>query len=150
MVECSYATELELTSSLFSCVQIKRVSNYSPFDLFSGTEEGILKALGDLFETPQNNIRIFLEGDEVFGSPADRGSTDELVAFLEEKLAGVSEAPEGERVPVFQRLVASALNKSHVLDQLLRVQKLDAYDIEGAILAYKKFLETPQDTGPSL
>ncbi|KAG0613140.1 hypothetical protein M758_6G079400 [Ceratodon purpureus] len=125
--------------------KIKSVSKYSPLDLFSGNEEGILKALVDLFETPQNNIRVFLEGEEVFGGPVDGGSTDELVTSLEKKLAGVSVAPEGERVPEFQRLVASALNKSKVLDQLLRVQKLDAYDIEGAILAYKKFMEMTDD-----
>ena len=125
------------------------MSKYSPLDLFSGNEEGILKALVDLFETPQNNIRVFLEGEEVFGGPVDGGSTDELVTSLEKKLAGVSVAPEGERVPEFQRLVASALNKSKVLDQLLRVQKLDAYDIEGAILAYKKFMEMTDDAGQS-
>jgi inositol-pentakisphosphate 2-kinase len=121
------------------------VSKYSPLDLFSGNDEGIIKALVDLFETPQNNIRVFLEGVEVFG-----GSTDKLIASLEEKLAGVLVAPEGERVPAFQRLVASALNKSKALDQLLRVQKLDAYDIEGAILAYNKFMEMTDDAGQSL
>ena len=114
------------------------MSKYSPLDLFSGNDEGILKALVDLFETPQNNIRVFLGGEE------------EAIASLEEKLAGVSVAPEGERVPAFQRLVASALNKSKALDQLLRVQKLDAYDIEGAILAYKKFMEMNDDAGQSL
>jgi len=41
--------------------------------------------------------------------------------------------------------VASALNKSKVLDQLLRVQKLDAYDIEGAILTYQKFIGMTDD-----
>lgn len=125
--------------------KIKSVSKYSPLDLFSGNDEGIIKALVDLFETPQNNIRVFLEGVEVFGGPADGGSTDKLIASLEEKLAGVLVAPEGERVPAFQRLVASALNKSKALDQLLRVQKLDAYDIEGAILAYNKFMEMTDD-----
>lgn len=126
------------------------MSKYSPLDLFSGKDEGILKALTDLFETPQNNIRVFLGGKEVFGGPADGGSTDKAIASLEEELAGVSKAPEGERVPAFQRLVANALNKSKALDQLLKVQKLDAYDIEGAILAYNKFMDMTDDAGQSL
>lgn len=119
----------------------KAISKYSPLDLFSGSDERIIKALVDLFETPQNNVRVFLEGEQVFGAPADGQSIDEEVSSLEEKLAAVSVAPEGERVSVFQRLVASALNKSKALDQLLRVQKLDTYDIEGAILAYDKFMD---------
>jgi inositol-pentakisphosphate 2-kinase len=94
------------------------VSKYSPLDLFSGNDEGIIKALVDLFETPQNNIRVFLEGVEVFGGPADGGSTNKLIASLEEKLAGVLVALEGEHVPAFQRLVASAPNKNKALDQL--------------------------------
>lgn len=116
-------------------------------DLFSGNVEGIHKALVALFETPQNNLRVFLKGEEIFGGSENGRSTDEAIMTLEEKLAVVSVAPEGERVPVFQRLVASALNKSKVLDQLLSVQKLDAYDIEGAILAYNKFLGMTDDAG---
>lgn len=88
-----------------------------------------------------------MEGEQVFGAPADGQSIDEEVSSLEEKLAAVSVAPEGERVSVFQRLVASALNKSKALDQLLRVQKLDTYDIEGAILAYDKFMEMADNAG---
>lgn len=130
--------------------KIKSISKYSPLDLFSSTVEGIEKALVDLFETPQNNVRVFMEGNLVFGGPEDGGSTDETIISLDKKLAAVSVAPEGERVPAFQRLVATALNKSKVLDQLLRMQKLDAYDIEGAILAYMKFMgmtDDPED-GP--
>lgn len=128
-------------------VQIKSLSKYSPLDLFSGNVEGINKALVDLVETPQNNVRVFLAGAEIFGGQEDGGSTDEAVTSLDEKLAAVSVAPDGERVPAFQRLVATALNKSKILDQLLRVQKLDAYDIEGAILAYKKFMRMTDDAG---
>jgi inositol-pentakisphosphate 2-kinase len=123
------------------------VSKYSPLDLFSGNIERIYKALIALFETPQNNVRIFLKGEEIVGGPENGWSTDEAIMTLEEKLAVVSVAPEGERVPGFQRLVASALNQSKVLDQLLSVQKLDTYDIEGAILAYNKFLGMTDDAG---
>lgn len=90
-----------------------------------------------------------MEGNSVFGGPEDGGSTDEAIISLDKKLSAISVAPEGERVPAFQRLVATALNKSKVLDQLLRVQKLDAYDIEGAILAYMKFMGMADDPGQS-
>lgn len=127
--------------------QIKTMSKYCPLDLFSGNVEGIHKALVQMFETPQNNIRIFLKGVEIFGGPEDGGSTNELMVALEEKLGAVMVAPEGERVLIFQRLVASVLNKSKVLDQLLRLQKLDTYAIEGANLAYSKFTGMTDDAG---
>ncbi|KAG0585621.1 hypothetical protein KC19_2G026000 [Ceratodon purpureus] len=140
--------------------KVKSLSKYSPLDLFSGNVEGIHKALVALFETPQNNVRVFLKGEEIFGGSENIGSTDEEIMTLEEKLAAVSVAPEGERIPGFQRLVASALNESKVLDRLLSVQKQDAYDIEGAILAYNKFVgmtddaddctEARSETSPSL
>lgn len=129
---------------IFVYEQIKSLSKYSPLELFSGNSEAIHRALLALFETPQNNIRIFIDGVEVFGGPEDGGSTEEAINILEEKLEPISAAPEGQRIPVFQRLVASVLHKSKVLGQLLSVQKLDAYDIEGAILAYHKFLETTE------
>lgn len=127
--------------------KIKTMSKYCPLDLFSGNVEGIHKALVQMFETPQNNIRIFLKGVEIFGGPEDGGSTNELMVALEEKLGAVMVAPEGERVLIFQRLVASVLNKSKVLDQLLRLQKLDTYAIEGANLAYSKFTGMTDDAG---
>lgn len=85
-----------------------------------------------------------MDGVEIFGGPEDSRSTEEAINILEEKLVAISAAPRGQRVPVFQRLVASILHKSKILSQLLSVQKLDAYDIEGAILAYHKFLETTE------
>ena len=123
------------------------MSNYSPLDLFSGNVEGIHKALVALFETPQKNVRVFLKGKEIFGCLGKDCSTDEAIMTLEEKLATVSVSPEGECLPVLQRLVARALQESKVLNKLLSVQKLDAYDIEGAFLAYNKFLGMIDDAG---
>jgi inositol-pentakisphosphate 2-kinase len=128
-------------------VQISGLSKYSPLDLFSGNTEGIHKALLALFETPQNNLRIFMDGVEIFGGPEDGGSTEEAISILEEQLQRVSAAPKGQRVVAFQRLVAHMLHTSKILESLLCVQQLDEYDIEGAFVAYQKFLKPDADTG---
>jgi hypothetical protein len=39
------------------------------------------------------------------------------------------------------------LHTSKILESLLCVQQLDEYDIEGAIVAYHKFLKPDADTG---
>ncbi|CAM6060800.1 unnamed protein product [Sphagnum tenellum] len=126
--------------------KISSLSKYSPLDLFSGNTDGIHKALLALFETPQNNLRIFMDGVEIFGGPEDGGSTEEAISILEEQLQRVSAAPKGQRVVAFQRLVAHMLHTSKILESLLCVQQLDEYDIEGAIVAYHKFLKPDADT----
>lgn len=88
-----------------------------------------------------------MDGVEVFGGPRDGGSTEKSIQCLEDKLEGVSAAPKGERVSAFQKLVAEILHKSKILGRLLSVQKLDAYDIEGVMLAYNKFLSSTDDAG---
>jgi inositol-pentakisphosphate 2-kinase len=128
-------------------VQISRLSKYSPLDLFSGNTDGIHKALLALFETPQNNLCIFMDGVEIFGGPEDGGSTEEAISILEEQLQRVSAAPKGQHVVAFQRLVAHMLHTSKILERLLSVQQLDEYDIEGAFVAYRKFLKPDADTG---
>jgi inositol-pentakisphosphate 2-kinase len=127
--------------------KISSLSKYSPLDLFSGNTDGIHKALLALFETPQNNLRIFMDGVEIFGGPEDGGSTEEAISILEEQLQRVSAAPKGQRVVAFQRLVAHMLHTSKILESLLYVQQLDEYDIEGAIVAYHNFLKPDADTG---
>ncbi|KAB1227748.1 Inositol-pentakisphosphate 2-kinase [Morella rubra] len=47
--------------------QIPELSEYNPPDLFSKSKDRIYKAMNDLFTTPQNNFRVFLNGSLVFG-----------------------------------------------------------------------------------
>ena len=46
--------------------KILSMSGYCPTDLFSGDEECMEFALAALFQNPQNNLKIFLDGAPVF------------------------------------------------------------------------------------
>ncbi|CAM6117342.1 unnamed protein product [Calypogeia fissa] len=117
--------------------KIDHISKYDPLDLFSGTRDGILKAIEALFETPQNNLRIFLNGEEIFGA----SKNDKLsIIHFDNVLEGFVPAQAGERVQAFQNFVTDLLLKSDILHKLLAVQRLDYYDIEGAIQVYDRFL----------
>lgn len=118
--------------------KISQLSQYDPLDIFSGSKERILKSIQDLFSTPQNNFRVFLNGSLVFGSLGGgkyRTNVNNDKAF-EDALKFVIEADDGMRTTCFLQLVSEAIFRSGLLDQLLEVQKLDVFDIEGAIHAY--------------
>ncbi|XP_057423679.1 inositol-pentakisphosphate 2-kinase-like isoform X2 [Lotus japonicus] len=118
--------------------EISHQSVYNPLDLFSGSGERIYKGVKDLFTTPQNNFRVFLDGSLILGGlGGGTKSTDAYTAkVLEDELKSVILADDGVRTETLFTLVTEALQRSGVLDQLLAVQKLDNIDIEGVIHAY--------------
>lgn len=113
--------------------------------MFSGSKERILKSIKDLFSTPQNNFRVFLNGSLVFGSLGGGKYITNVhhdKAF-EDELKSVIEADDGARTTYFLELVSEAVSRSGLLNRLLEVQKLDVYDIEGAIHAYYDVVSQP-------
>ncbi|XP_048129872.1 inositol-pentakisphosphate 2-kinase-like [Rhodamnia argentea] len=125
--------------------QIPNLSKYDPLDLFSGSKERIHEALKALCNNPQNNFRVFLDGSLIlggFGGVADN-STSATAEALEGVLKYVIEADDGLRMTSFLELLTETVFKSGVLDRLLDVQKLDNYDVEGAIHAYYNFISQP-------
>ncbi|XP_071704263.1 inositol-pentakisphosphate 2-kinase-like [Rutidosis leptorrhynchoides] len=125
--------------------KISQLSEYDPLDMFSGSKERILKSIRDLFSTPQNNFRVFLNGSLVFGSLGGgkyRTNVHNDKAF-EDELKSVIQANDGTRTMFFLQLVSEAVYRSRLLDRLLEVQKLDLFDIEGAIHAYYNVVSQP-------
>ncbi|RDX73590.1 Inositol-pentakisphosphate 2-kinase [Mucuna pruriens] len=120
------------------CLQTSLLSEYNPLDLFSGSKERIHKAIKDLFTTPQNNFRVFMNGSLIFGGLGG-GAEDTnfyIAKAFEDALKSIIQADKGLCTENLLTLVAEAVQKSGVLDRLLEVQKLDNVDIEGAIHAY--------------
>ncbi|XP_025660850.1 uncharacterized protein [Arachis hypogaea] len=119
-------------------LMISELSQYNPLDLFLGSKERIRKATKDLFITPQNNFRVFLNDVLILrGLGGGTRKTDShMPQAFEERLKSVVDAHKGHCTENLFTLVAETMHKSRVLDQLLEVQKFDNFDIEGAIHAY--------------
>ncbi|KAG7592588.1 Inositol-pentakisphosphate 2-kinase [Arabidopsis thaliana x Arabidopsis arenosa] len=124
---------------------ISETSEYDPLDLFSGSKERILKAIKALYATPQNNFRVFLNGSLVFGGLGGGicKTTSKVELAFEHILKDIIKTDDGLRADRFIELVAETVYTSGVLDQLLDVQKLDKYNIEGAIHVYYDFIDQP-------
>ncbi|XP_058725325.1 inositol-pentakisphosphate 2-kinase-like [Vicia villosa] len=118
--------------------EISQRSVYNPLDLFSESKERVHKAIKNLFTTPQNNFRVFLNGSLTLGGLGGGAeSTDACMAkVLEDELHSVIQAGDGQCTENLFTLVTEAVHKSGVLNQLLEIQKLDRFDVEGAIHAY--------------
>lgn len=125
--------------------QISKISEYNPLDLFSGSLERVNKAMKDLILTPQNNLRVFLNGSLIFGGSGGVADSTSCLneELLEDALKCVILAEDGMRTTNFLHLVAEAVSRPGLLDRLLEVQKLDRLDIEGAIHAYYNVISQP-------
>ncbi|XP_024030275.1 inositol-pentakisphosphate 2-kinase isoform X2 [Morus notabilis] len=125
--------------------EISAFSDYDPLDLFSGSKDKIHKAIKDLFSSPQNNFRVFLDGSLIFGA---LGATADSTNFViqeafEVALKGVIWGDQGLRTKAFLQLLSETIYTSGVMDRLLKVQELDDIDIEGAIHAYYNIISEP-------
>ncbi|KAH8279424.1 hypothetical protein KR026_009536 [Drosophila bipectinata] len=58
--------------------KIKRLGHYCPLELFSGYPSRMLSALDALLACPQNNLRVFRDGNLIYGDHANSISFDEL------------------------------------------------------------------------
>ncbi|CAN8287620.1 unnamed protein product [Cochlearia groenlandica] len=125
--------------------EISEVSEYDPFDLFSGSKERVLEAIKALYSTPQNNFRVFLNGSLILGGSGEStGKTSpEIEQAFENALKGFIQSNKGLRTKHFLELVSDAVYDSGVLDRLLEVQKLDKLDVEGAIHCYYNIINQP-------
>ncbi|KAL6216174.1 PREDICTED: inositol-pentakisphosphate 2-kinase-like [Fragaria vesca subsp. vesca] len=125
--------------------EVSQYSNYDPLDLFSGSKDRIHKAIKDLFATPQNNFRVFVNGSLIFGGLGGGAESTNLVIGdkFETALKDVIQGGDGSRTVNFLQLVAETVYRSGVMDQLLEIQKLDYLDIDGAIHAYYDIISEP-------
>ncbi|XP_021759941.1 inositol-pentakisphosphate 2-kinase-like isoform X1 [Chenopodium quinoa] len=125
--------------------KIQQLSEYDPLDLFSGSRERIHKAFKALFANPQNNLRVFLNSSLIYGGMGggDQGTDSVKVEAFKDNLKSFLHGENGLHKRNFVNLVGEAILKSGVLDRLLEVQKLDKFDVEGAIHAYYDIVSQP-------
>lgn len=137
--------EPAMSNTLKVVWQISEISEYDPLDLFSGSKDRIHKAIRALYATPQNNFRVFLNGSLVFGGLGGGTckTTSKVEQDFEHLLKDIIKTKDGSRANHFIELVAETVYTSGVLDHLLDVQKLDKYNIEGAVHVYYDLINQP-------
>lgn len=122
---------------------MEALSHYSPLDLFSGNLEKINEAVHNLFDIPQNNLRVFVGGSLVGPTMPNLNAESANWQVLREALKSwFCSENQVDPVEVLKELVAQSLYETDALKHLLAAQKLDTCDIEGAIHAYHKLWDS--------
>lgn len=111
-------------------------SRYRPEDLCCRQFDRVCGAVRHLLETPQNNLKVVLNGEHVYGWSKD--DFGEFNAHLQALL------PAHFDVLAVSEMIASALYERHhsVLAALLEMQVLDVLDSEGAAFIYQHLLSS--------
>jgi inositol-pentakisphosphate 2-kinase len=128
----------------WSTHQSPEQSLYNPLDLFSDDADGVQRALSDLVSTPQNNMRVWIDDEPLLGTDGNQTTTNDLY----EKALNVLSCPEGRggdrQASFFDTLTSfttQILLREELLTKLLRLQRLDVVDADGAILIYERLRE---------
>lgn len=99
-----------------------------------------MKAIEALFETPQNNLAIFVDGIKVFGNAMEIRDGEDPFAILGRTLEPLRRAEDKSLGQVLQGLITDLLCHGDALKRLLAAQRLDFLDIEGSIHAFYTFV----------
>ena len=110
--------------------QNNEISEYFPLDFFNGGENGIFHSSKRLARTPQNNLRLFVDGFQRFPSLSkDDESLDDI--FKKDL--------QNELITLFEvfKTIASLLHKEHIVEKLVHAQTLGPLnDIESVYPYY--------------
>ena len=159
---CASSARLKLEMSRFHLMQLYKqaqkgksvgwgkfvsVNSYDPLMMFSGDHEQILRALKSLQLNPQNNLRVLLNAQHIYGW--DKANIKDMTdavwksEFREESEQGqpVEDLLLPERVVT---AVAVTLAEEPVLSRLLSMQQLDLLDSEGAEVVFSRLVEIVQ------
>ena len=140
--KCTYCLRQMLK---FTVGDVDRKSSYCPRDLFSRCNERIKKALNNLFQDPQNNLKIFFRGDLCFTGKLG-GKHDDMNA---QKISDLSPLfgeflncyPENS-IETLQSLLTSIILESTPLFNIIKsIQDRDYYNIEVIAPFYSNIVE---------
>ncbi|KAF9432085.1 Inositol-pentakisphosphate 2-kinase [Entomortierella beljakovae] len=102
--------------------EAESLSEYCPIDLFSGKQALLEESLTALTKTPQNNLKIFIDG-------VQKATTDKEILQGLQKFNTTDAQPL--QPPLLTDIIAKILMESPLLKRLSRLQQgLDSLDIE--------------------
>ncbi|TPX64059.1 inositol-pentakisphosphate 2-kinase [Spizellomyces sp. 'palustris'] len=127
-------------------------SSFCPLDLYSKDTERIKTSLKSLLRSPQNNLKLFVDGMPVMlgqGQSIDK-SFSVLESFFR-RIVGEPEAPSFAGVDHLVDLLTTIIVSDSLLQMLkYHQQNLDQYDIEGIFPWYDKLEPDTKLHDPSI
>jgi hypothetical protein len=126
-------------------------SQYSPIDLFSGNKSRIQRAINSLLVTPQNNLRLFVDGTLVWGHdkrPSTRSEVDALITALDLSKPprdGSMDSSSFDKAVLAEETLSNILShilqRERLLEDLAKAQKgFDMIDADGAVAVYLRLV----------
>ncbi|GAM24665.1 hypothetical protein SAMD00019534_078400 [Acytostelium subglobosum LB1] len=130
---------------------IHHISSYCPLDLFSGDAERQRRAIRALIECPQNNLKIYKDGQLFYTGTlggGEKARKDILTLFPDELVASQSHDDTAARL--VETVVTILQKEKDVLNNLLKAQQYDDMDIEAIYYLYTLLLQRQQQDTSSL
>lgn len=137
LMQCyKYSKAKKTSDGILSWGKFVSKSAYMPEDLCSSDIHRIAHSLRMLLATPQNNMRICIDGRHAYGwdKVEDKHFRDCLSASATALCFDPTKDPSEQLV----NLVAGILANESILDRLVVAQDLDVLDVEGSAIVYKR------------
>jgi hypothetical protein len=124
-------------------IEPRKSSNYRPLDMFSGDVERIQTALGALFDSPLNNLRAWFDGEQLIGTGTDDSMEDDALGRATESFFCTETAwrDKSHFCRLVVPLLAQVLLHEPLLAMLLKFQRLDIIDADGANFVFERLIE---------
>ncbi|KAL3138530.1 Inositol-pentakisphosphate 2-kinase, variant 3 [Trebouxia sp. C0010 RCD-2024] len=121
--------------------KIQNSSAYDPLDLFSTDPTRMQRALRALFACPQNNLKLFLNGQPVQLSD-NVSSVHQVAAVVQQTLNPCLHLTDTiKALELLASLLQEVLSTTGVLQKLLSIQALDEHDIAGVYPLYRHVVQ---------
>eukprot|EP01039_Chlorochromonas_danica_P000766 gene766-831_t len=111
--------------------ELEQLSTYCPHDLCSGNTSRVLSSLQALLTTPQNNLKVSIHDQHIYGW--DKDNLSELYRCLALQTGN----EDGKEVCTFvMNILSIILSREELLHRLERLQLMDFLDTEGGYEVY--------------
>jgi hypothetical protein len=136
-----------------------QASDYDPMDLFSNNVDRMKTAVDDLFQCPQNNLKVHFDTTTLVGLGAV--DPDHVEYLCQEEIlprffgtaavkttttttttaTTTTETATSRLQAILSECLVAILQQETILQQMVTLQELDVLDADGAILVYQRLVE---------